>query len=260
MLSVSPEQRASLDYDRRAETYARHRGVHPGVVHAFVGSGLFSSETRVLDVGCGTGNYASVLSSATGCRMTGVEPSAKMVNLARGAAPWESLVQGNAEHLPFDDGSFDVVMSTDVIHHIGDRNAYFREAARVLRPGGHLATVTDSHEDLARRRPLTSHFPETLAIELRRYPPIDCLLVEMAAAGFVESRVETVMHEYELTDLQAFRDRAYSSLLLISEDAFQRGLSRLEADLARGPVPSVSLYTLAWGSSPASRRAAEERG
>jgi ubiquinone/menaquinone biosynthesis C-methylase UbiE len=249
MVAQTPEQRALLDYDRSADAYARHRGVHPGVVRAIVERGGVGPQTRVLDVGCGTGNYARALGSLTGCRMSGVEPSAEMLDRAR-CAVWESLVQGRAERLPFPDGAFDLIMTTDVIHHVGDRDAYFREAARVLRPGGRIATITDSSEDLARRRPLTSHFPETLAIERERYPPVSQLLAEMAAAGFVSPALESVELEYELSDLQPYREQAFSSLLLIDEDAFQRGIACLEAELRSGPIQALSLYTIVWGTLP----------
>ena len=71
----------------------------------------------------------------------------------------------------------------------------------------------------------------------------------MARAGFVEPRLVEVSRDYDLDDIQAYRDRAFSSLLLIDEEAFRRGISRLEADLARGPIPCVSLYTMIWGSA-----------
>jgi ubiquinone/menaquinone biosynthesis C-methylase UbiE len=204
----------------------------------------------VLDVGCGTGNYAASLTESTGCLVSGVDPSQRMLDRARGAARWESLAQGSAENLPFGDDSFDVVMSTDVIHHIGDRDAYFREAARILRPGGHIVTVTDSHDDIPRRRPLSSHFPDTVSVELQRYPPVPRMLAEMTRAGFVEPSLVGVSHDYELDDIQAYRDRAFSSLLLIEDESFRRGVGRLEADLARGPIPCVSLYTIIWGALP----------
>jgi cyclopropane fatty-acyl-phospholipid synthase-like methyltransferase len=140
-------------------------------------------------------------------------------------------------------------MSTDVIHHIGNRDAYFSEAGRVLRSQGHIVTVTDSHDDIPRRRPLSSHFPETVSVELQRYPPVPQLLEEMTRAGFVEPRVVGVSRNYELTDIQAYRDRAFSSLLLIDDEAFHRGIDRLEADLARGPIACVSLYSVIWGSA-----------
>jgi ubiquinone/menaquinone biosynthesis C-methylase UbiE len=244
--SSSPQ----LDFDPRAEEYARHRRVHPGVIDALVGSGLVGPAARVLDVGCGTGNYGAALTTVTNCRISGIDPSARMLDRARQAAPWESLSRANAECLPFADEAFDVVMSTDVIHHVGDRDAYFGEAARVLFSKGQLVTVTDSHDDIPQRRPLSSHFPETVEVELRRYPSVPCLLSEMARAGFIDPRLDQVSREYDLADIQAYRDRAFSSLHIIGEDDFRRGISRLEADLADGPIPCVSLYTIIWATKP----------
>jgi ubiquinone/menaquinone biosynthesis C-methylase UbiE len=250
MTAMTKSPQPIVGFDSRASAYALHRKTHPGVLDELVGSALFTSGTRVLDVGCGTGNYAAALTAATGSRVSGVDPSPRMLDRARDAAPWEFLEIGSAESLPFPDDSYDVVMSTDVIHHVRDRDACFREAFRVLRPGGKIITVTDSHDDIPRRRPLSSHFPETVSIELRRYPPVPRLLAEMASAGFVAPRLVQVSHDYELEDVQAYRDRAFSSLHVIDEEAFRRGISRLESDLARGPIPCVSLYTVIWGASP----------
>src|SRR5829696_7510604 len=120
MTAFTGSPRPVLDFDPRAAEYARHRKIHPGVLHELVGSGLFAPETRVLDVGCGTGNYAAALTAATSCHVSGVDPSPRMLDWARHAAPWESLCQGSAECLPYANDSFDLVMSTDVIHHIAD--------------------------------------------------------------------------------------------------------------------------------------------
>ena len=240
----------NLDYDHRAAEYARHRKVHPGVVEELIAGGRLDAETRVLDIGCGTGNYAAVLSERVGCRLSGVEPSGQMRSRARDAAPWETLAKGRAESLPFPDASFDLVFTTDVIHHVGDRPAFFDEAARVLRPGGQIATATDSHEDIPNRRPLSSHFPETIPVELARYPGVPQLLAEMHQAGLVDSRLVQVSHDYLLTVPQAYRDKAFSSLHNIDAAAFARGTARLEADLASGPIPCVSLYTIIWATKP----------
>jgi hypothetical protein len=76
------------------------------------------------------------------------------------------------------------------------------------------------------------------------------LLDEMARAGFVEPRLVQVSHDYDLDDIEAYLNRAFSSLLLIEEEAFRDGICRLEADLARGPIPCISLYTIIWGVAP----------
>jgi SAM-dependent methyltransferase len=236
------------DYEAVAAAYARNRAVHPGVVADLIREAGLHAGSRVLDVGCGTGNYARALQEATGCAISGVEPSDQMRLRAEGAATWTALVAGAAESLPFPDDSFDLVYSTDVIHHIGDRDAYFAEAARVLAPGGLITTVTDSRQDIARRRPLSNYFPETVAIEERRYPAIATLMAEMEAAGFSGIRETHVELEYPLTDIQGYRERAYSSLLLIPDEALERGLARMEADLLAGPIAALSLYTLVWGT------------
>jgi len=237
------------DYEAAAAAYARNRAVHPGVVADLIREAELHAGSRVLDVGCGTGNYARALQEATGCAITGVEPSDQMRQRAENAATWTALVAGSAEALPFPDASFDLVYSTDVIHHVGDRDAYFAETLRVLAPAGKVVTVTDSPEDLARRRPLSSHFPETVPIEERRYPTTKALRAEMETAGFSGIHETHVELEYPLTDIRGYRERAYSSLLLIPDDALERGLARMEQDLLAGPIAALSLYTLVWGTN-----------
>jgi SAM-dependent methyltransferase len=240
---------AGTDYEAAAAAYARNRAVHPGVVADLIREAGLRAGSRVLDVGCGTGNYARALQEATSCAISGVEPSGQMRQRAESAATWTALVAGSAETLPFPDDTFDLVYSTDVIHHVGDRDAFFAEAARVLAPGGWIATVTDSQEDIARRRPLSDYFPETVAIEERRYPAIETLRGEMETAGFTGIHETHVELEYPLTDSRGYRERAYSSLLLIPDDALERGLARMEQDLLAGPISALSLYTLVWGTN-----------
>lgn len=237
------------DYEAAAAAYARNRAVHPGVVADLIREAGVVGGSRVLDVGCGTGNYARALQEATGCAISGIEPSDQMRLRAGSAATWSELVAGAAEVLPFPDGSFDLVYSTDVIHHVGDRAAYFAEAHRVLAPGGRIATVTDSREDIARRRPLSNYFPQTVAVEEQRYPAIGALRDEMAAAGLSGIHETHVELEYPLSDLRGYRERAYSSLLLIPDEALAQGLARLEQDLLQGPIAALSLYTLVWGTN-----------
>ncbi len=97
----------------------------------------------VLDVGCGQGidlvEYARV-----GARVTGVDLTPRHVELAgRHVASLgltATVMQGDAEHLRFDDASFDVVSSNGVLHHTPDMAGALHEICRVLRPGG-LARV-----------------------------------------------------------------------------------------------------------------------
>jgi SAM-dependent methyltransferase len=159
-------------------------------------------------------------------------------------------LQGQAEQLSFANSTFDILFSVDVIHHVADKAAFYHEAARILRPKGQICTVTDSAEIIRRREILSGYFPETVERELARYPRIAQLEAWMGDAGLNGSTVVTVQAPYEITSVQPFRDRAYSSLHLIQEEAWRAGLQRLEHDLARGPVWGVARYACVWGLKP----------
>jgi arsenite methyltransferase len=105
----------------------------------------------VLDVGCGAGVDSLVAAQMVGANgsVTGIDMTPEMVAKARGSVAEMGLgnvtiVEGSAEHLPFDDARFDVVISNGVIDLIPDKDAVFSEITRVLRPGGRiqLADVT----------------------------------------------------------------------------------------------------------------------
>jgi ubiquinone/menaquinone biosynthesis C-methylase UbiE len=237
-----------IDDDSLAAEYAQHRRVHPGVLQGLLRDGSVGNASRVLEVGCGTGNYVVALASRANCECWAIDPSEQMLARARERSEAIHWRIGRAERLAFPDATFDVVFSVDVIHHVGDRAAYFREAHRVLRPGGRVCTVTDSEEIIRNRRPMAVYFPETVAVDLARVPPLDEVRRLMSEAGFRGLSDETVELAYDLTDSQAYRDRAYSMLHLIPNAAFHRGLARLEADLRTGPVPCVARYSLVWGT------------
>ena len=99
---------------------------------------------RILEVGCGPGLLSTRLAQSYGLDVTGLDLDPAMIELARTNAPKSSVdlgrlpsfVVGDVAALPFDDGSFDVVVSTFSMHHWSDRMAGLDEIARVLAPGG----------------------------------------------------------------------------------------------------------------------------
>lgn len=235
----------SLDYDPLAAEYARHRQVHPGVLQGLAEA--LCPGDQVLEVGCGTGNYIVALASLGGCACWGVEPSVGMRSRARERSAAVQFQVGSADRLGVPAGWFDLAFSVDVVHHLPDPLAYLQEAGRALKPGGRLCTVTDSASIIRGRQPLATYFPETVEADLGRYPSIAHLRALYGRAGFGDLAERSVECAYLLTDLGAYRDRAYSVLHLISEQAWQRGLARMEQDLQAGPIPCLSRYTMLWG-------------
>ena len=90
---------------------------------------------RVLDVGCGLGQYVRRIRELP-AESYGIDIEPARVR--EGAAETPGLLLASAEALPFADGSFDVILLNEVLEHVGDERASLREAARVLPPGGHL--------------------------------------------------------------------------------------------------------------------------
>lgn len=105
-----------------------------------------TADMTVLDVGSGVGGPARYLAATGGCRVTGIDLSAPFVEAARyltqRTGQTERIVfeVGSALELPFDDGSFDVVLLQHVAMNIADRARLYREIRRVLRPDGKFAT------------------------------------------------------------------------------------------------------------------------
>jgi ubiquinone/menaquinone biosynthesis C-methylase UbiE len=92
---------------------------------------------EALDVGAGTGRL-SVTLLRRGAKVTALDVSLKMLEKLHKKNPLIKIVEGDAESLPFEDESFDLVTAAFVVVHLKTPETFFKEAERVLRPGGEL--------------------------------------------------------------------------------------------------------------------------
>lgn len=102
----------------------------------------------LLDIGSGTGTWTAMVAGSPlpSRRLVGLDYSLKMCSVAHGkaeeigeGAPW--FLNGDSEHLPFEDGSFDAVTCSHSFHHYPHQAEAVREMRRVLRPEGRLMLI-----------------------------------------------------------------------------------------------------------------------
>lgn len=158
----------------RAEAYGSDIGQHSWVteeeLRADISALALTPSSRVLDLGCGPGGPLTFIAGRVGCRSVGADVSAPAIASGRArvvSLALESLVDLRVsdldEPLPFGGDSFDAVLSLDVILHLRDRGAMFREVARVLAPRGRFlftdaGVVTGAvTEEEGRRRAIHGH-------------------------------------------------------------------------------------------------------
>lgn len=127
-------------YDRVAAVLSF--GQDPRWRRALIDAIPASPADRVLDVATGTGLVAAALVRRYGCRVVGLDQSADMLAIANArAGVYEDLVEGRAERLPFADASFDHLTFTYLLRYVDDPAATMRELARVVKPGGRVASL-----------------------------------------------------------------------------------------------------------------------
>lgn len=140
-------ERRRESFDGAAADYGRYRAPYPDEVTADVlqGSGIVAG-TRVLEIGCGTGQLSVPLARA-GCELVAVELGASLARAARAnLSPYPSArVEVSAfEDWPLPDKPFDAVVCASAFHWL-DPHVRFVKSARALRPGGSLTIVHAHH-------------------------------------------------------------------------------------------------------------------
>lgn len=126
------------DFDTIAPTYDRlNRIMTLGLDRCWRRRSVRGLQGNVLDVACGTGDMVVEL-QRQGCTVTGVDLSREMLDLARQKVSSAMFQLGDAEHLPFEDSSFDAVTCAFGVRNFVHLEQGLSEMLRVLKPGGHM--------------------------------------------------------------------------------------------------------------------------
>jgi ubiquinone/menaquinone biosynthesis C-methylase UbiE len=231
------------DYTRQAQTYDETRSASQSVLGPLREALDGAPGRRLADIGGGTGNYARAL------RDEGWDPvvlDREPAMLARAAAKGLETIEADATSLPLPDESVDAAMLVSMLHHVEEPPAALAEARRILRPGGRLALMVFTREDVAAMW-LTEYFPSTRAWMVASHPTLAELLAMLPGAR----RIEVVFRDLEdgsLAALAGYPERVVDPAWNRQTSYFERlerdhpaelaaGLARIRAELEAGTAP-----------------------
>jgi SAM-dependent methyltransferase len=193
------------------------------------------ADMRILDLGAGTGMWATAFVDWYNVDVVAVEPSAAM----RSRSAYRRMVAGDAAAIPLGAGCVDAAWMSTVIHHLPDLAASAGELRRVLRPGGPVlirSAFAGRHERIG----LFRFFTEAIRV-LDTYPSVAEVCAAFATAGFERVALEPVP-QVTAASLTAAAERlrrdAHTPLKLITDAEYDAGLARLlaAAKTDSGPV------------------------
>jgi len=197
------------------------------------------STERVLDVATGSGN-AALAAARRGCPVVGVDYVPALLDRARRRAEAEGLeaefVEGDAEALPFEDGSFDVVSSVFGSMFAPDQEQTANELARVCRPGGRIGIVAHTPEGFIGQLFKTNgkHVPPPAGLRSPVQWGTEQRLRELFGDTIAEIRVEKRHYTFRYRSPEAYLDywrRFYGPTMKSFEAVGEAGRAALEADL-----------------------------
>lgn len=227
-----------IDYEAIAKDYRAGRGLEEEGLSAWreaVRPYIEGLLLPVADIGSGAGQFATLFAKWFDVTVVGVEPSDAMREQAMNGLIGEriSYVKGDAEHLPLAPASCGAAWLSTVIHHIPDLAAAAQEIRRVLAADAPVL-VRSAFPGHTEEISLVRYFPEAASV-IETFPSVGQLASTFAEAGFKLVSVETVP-QVSAPSLREIRKRvalrADTTLQLISDEAFGRGLARLDAEIA----------------------------
>lgn len=188
-------------------------GAHPGglqLTKKILLKEKIDKKTFILDAGCGTGQTSAYIAKHYGCNVTSLDYSETMLEKAKQRfisldLPIE-VRQGNTEHLPFNDASFDIVLSESVIA-FTKHFLTISEFKRILKQNGLLIAI-----EMVREQPISE---EDLQ-EITRFYGISTLLTVQEwsyifqRAGFKSVRIETFDQKFDKNNVENAPDFSFS--------------------------------------------------
>ena len=243
------------NYNIASITYDNTRNANSAVIDMLSKRFVFNERCKVLDFGCGTGNYLFLLSNKYTCELNGLEPSDGMRQKAIDKNNELRIVAGNHENIPFEDNYFDLIYMTDVIHHVPDLNVLFHRLNSKLVKNGLVCILTESYKQIESRW-YNKYFTSLIENEKKRYPDIADITQSAGNNGFGLYCIDIINHgnEHIVTNefIRMVEEKNYSMFRQLNDEEYTKGLIELKKDIDQKIISAEHGESVIWLKKKAS--------
>lgn len=225
-----------INYDMVSKVYDIVRMGDLIIIDKIINSSIINKDTKILDIGCGTGNNTVLIENVTKANIYGVDQSEGMVSKAKEKNSKVKWIIDDAVNLSsVSDEEFDIVFMVDVIHHIRAIDTMFKNIHRILKENGEVFIFTDSHEHIKHNRLVSKYFPETIENELQRYQSTEDITNSLKSNNFRDINWEDICYPPQERPgeklIKLAKVKGYSMFHLISQKDIDAGIEKLEHDM-----------------------------
>lgn len=237
-----------MDYSKQATQYEETRDIEEKVYWILSNTINPQKKDRILDFGCGTGNYLQALYSDYRIPLYGLEKSYKMAEIARNKNPNFDIRIGDHTVIPFPANFFSKIYCTDVIHQINDIESLFKNLYTVAQNNAIFAICTESSEQLYEKY-WNRYFPSILSIDEKRFHNIDILKEKAVVTNWIHYKTFKIEEEFTapITErlINKISKRTLSVLHEIPKQEYDDGLWKMTQDYVKQKeMHQVEGYTI----------------
>lgn len=240
------------NFNNYSKAFLAHRAADIDLLDTVINNLRLDKDMRLLDFGCGTGNYLLALQEKGYKNLFALDKDESMIEIAT-ARTGINVKSGSHKDIPFDQEFFDSVILIAMIHFIDDLYSLFQNLNRVCKKSGRVVIVTQSHKQIDARF-YNKYFPSISEIDKMRYHDLQKIISIAEECGFLAQDVQDYSSGTDLiVDDKYFdliKDKSFYVLRLIPNDEFNNGMGLFEQELKQNagkfiaPFAGWTLVTL----------------
>ncbi|MEP6763158.1 MAG: class I SAM-dependent methyltransferase [Gemmatimonadaceae bacterium] len=209
-------------YDRIGGAYDNTRRPDPFIARQLAAQFIPHDKNKTIDIACGTGNYTALLARQLGGHWTGVDQSARMLQVAAEKSQAIRWTTASVEALPFPAETFGSALCTNALHHFPSLRNAFREIRRTIKLNGRLVMFSATANQM-RGYWLNEYFPVAMQRSIDAMPEASALQATLEECGFALQ--ERIPYEIQIDLQDRFLYSGKHDPLLYLNPQYRAGIS-----------------------------------